>query len=161
MNTRTCGVFVCAAFLAGTICGRFTIDAQAPPPSPLPQEQVTGIGGVFFTAKNPTALAAWYRVNLGLDIAGTRTTFEWRERTTPARDALTVWALFPETTAYFSPGTAPFMVNYRVRSLDRMVAQLRARGIAVDSRIVEEEAGRFTWVVDPEGHRIELWEPRP
>ena len=97
----------------------------------------------------------------GLDIAGTRTTFEWRERTTPARDALTVWALFPETTAYFSPGTAPFMVNYRVRSLDRMVAQLRARGIAVDSRIVEEEAGRFTWVVDPEGHRIELWEPRP
>ena len=160
MNARTCAVFVCTAFLAGAICGRFTIGAQAPQASPLPQEQVTGIGGVFFTAKNPTALAEWYRVNLGLDIAGTRTTFEWRERTTPARDALTVWALFPETTAYFSPGTAPFMVNYRVRSLDRMVAQLRARGIAVDSRIVEEEAGRFTWIVDPEGHRIELWEPR-
>jgi catechol 2,3-dioxygenase-like lactoylglutathione lyase family enzyme len=121
---------------------------------------VTGIGGVFFTAKNPTALAEWYRVNLGLDIAGTRTTFEWRERATPERDALTVWALFPETTTYFSPGTAPFMVNYRVRSLDRMVAQLRARGIAVDSRIVEEKAGRFTWVADPEGHSIELWEPR-
>ena len=160
MNARVCVVLTCAAFLAGAICGRYTLEAQAPQLSPLPQEHVTGIGGVFFTAKNPTALAEWYRVNLGLDIAGTRTTFEWRERTTPARDALTVWALFPETTAYFSPGTAPFMVNYRVRSLDRMVAQLRARGIAVDSRIVEEEAGRFTWIVDPEGHRIELWEPR-
>ena len=160
MNTRTCSVFICGAFLAGAICGRFTIDAQAPQPTPLPQEQVTGIGGVFFKAKNPTALADWYRRNLGLDIAGTRTTFAWSERTAPAREALTVWALFPETTAYFSPGTAPFMVNYRVTNLDRMLAQLRARGIVVESRIVEEEAGRFTWVVDPEGHRIELWEPR-
>jgi predicted enzyme related to lactoylglutathione lyase len=160
VNTRTCGVFICGAFLAGTICGRFTLEAQAPQPSPLPRERVTGIGGVFFKAKNPTALADWYRANLGLVVTGTRTTFEWTERTTPAQDALTVWALFPETTAYFSPGTAPFMVNYRVKNLDRMLVQLRARGIVVDSRIVEEEAGRFAWVVDPEGHRIELWEPR-
>jgi predicted enzyme related to lactoylglutathione lyase len=160
VNTRMCAVFTCAAFLAGAICGRFTLEAQSPQRSPLPQEHVTGIGGVFFKAKDPTALAEWYRVNLGLDIAGTRTVFEWRERTDQARDALTVWALFSESTPYFSPGTAPFMVNYRVRNLDRMVAQLRARGVVVDSRIVEEAAGRFTWVVDPEGHRIELWEPR-
>ena len=161
MNTRACGAFVFAAFLAGAICGRFTIAAQAPPPSTLPQEQVTGIGGIFLKAKNPTALAEWYRANLGLDIAGTRAIFTWRERTDPARDGLTVWALFPETTVYLSPGTAPFMVNYRVRNLLRMVEQLRARGVAVESRIVEEGAGRFAWVVDPEGHRIELWEPRP
>ena len=151
---------IAATFLAGTICGFLTIHAQTAP-LPLPQERVTGIGGVFFQAKRPTALADWYRTNLGLNIIGTSTTFEWNERSNPAHEALTVWALFPETTAYFSPGTAPFMINYRVRNLDRMVAQLRARGVAVESRIVEEEAGRFTWVVDPEGHRIELWEPRP
>ena len=157
MTRRTCCTAVAVAFLAGAATGR--VATQAPEPSQLPTERVTGIGGVFFKAKDRAALARWYRDHLGVETREGRTIFEWREHHDPSSIALTVWALFPDTTKYFSPGTATFMVNYRVRNLDRMIAQLQARGVAVDP-IVTEEAGRFAWVIDPEGNRIELWEPR-
>jgi catechol 2,3-dioxygenase-like lactoylglutathione lyase family enzyme len=160
VNRRAWCAVLTATFITGAVSGRIATQAQTAARSTLPAENVTGIGGVFFKAKDPEGLTQWYRDHLGVDVRGARTAFEWRERDDPARVALTVWAIFPETTKYFSPGTASFMVNYRVRDLDRMVAQLRAHGISVDSQITEEEAGRFTWVVDPEGNRIELWEPR-
>ena len=127
---------------------------------PLPAEQVIGIGGVFFKAKDPKGLTRWYREHLGIDALGTRPAFAWREHDDPSRVATTVWTVFPDTTTYFSPGTASFMVNYRVRSLDRMLAQLCAHGVTVEPRITDETAGRFAWVVDLEGNRIELWEPK-
>jgi len=165
-----CGA-VAAALVIGAVTGRVTSRAQEPAqePVPLPAERVTGIGGVFFKAKDPRALTRWYLEHLGVDVLGGRpgsgaiepATFAWRERADPSRVATTTWAIFPETTMYFSPGTASFMVNYRVRDLDRMLAQLRAEGVIVEPRITQEAAGRFAWVVDPEGNRIELWEPKP
>ncbi len=73
----------------------------------------------------------------------------------------TVWSAFPADTAYFGPGPSPFMVNYRVRNLDAMLAQLRAAGAQVDDKVEEYDYGRFGWAYDPEGNRFELWEPRP
>jgi catechol 2,3-dioxygenase-like lactoylglutathione lyase family enzyme len=166
MTMRSWCVAVAAALVIGAVAGRITSRAQEP--VALPAERVTGIGGVFFKAKDPKSLTRWYREHLGVDVVtragGTGTepaTFAWRERQDPSRIATTTWAIFPETTTYVSPGTASFMVNYRVRSLDRMLAQLRAQGVTAEPRITEHAAGRFAWIVDPEGNRIELWEPKP
>jgi len=123
-------------------------------------ERVTGIGGIFFKAQDPGKLLEWYRDHLGL-IPGFEdgVTFEWRERENPERLGHTVWSAFPSTTKYFAPSTAPFMINYRVSNLDRMLEQLRRHGVSVDDRIEESEYGRFGWATDPEGNRFELWEP--
>jgi predicted enzyme related to lactoylglutathione lyase len=118
-------------------------------------ERVLGIGGIFFKARDPIALAAWYESHLGIPIDAGQTYGSFKAS---AGDE-TVWSTFPADTRYFDPSTAPFMVNYRVRDLDAILAQLRAAGVEVDDRIEEAEYGRFGWVVDPEGNRIELWEP--
>ncbi len=128
-------------------------------------ERVTGIGGIFFKARDPRQMMAWYSKHLGIGAntdegAGeTYTEFTWRDSKDPQRTGSTVWALFPHDTSYFDPGTSPFMVNYRVADLDALLAQLRAEGVQVEERIEEYEYGRFGWITDPEGSRIELWEP--
>ena len=119
-------------------------------------ERVTGIGGIFFRARDPEALARWYAEHLGIDnqLQGGDTLW-WPER------GPTVFAPFPADTDYFGrPGQA-WMLNLRVRDLDAMLAQLRAAGIAIDKQEAEDGAGRFAWLADPEGNRIELWEPTP
>jgi predicted enzyme related to lactoylglutathione lyase len=123
-------------------------------------ERVTGIGGIFFKAKDPKALAAWYREHLGLDATDFGAIFRWQDDPAAAT-AVTVWAPFPEDTKYFAPSTAAFLINFRVRDLDAMLAQLRSAGVEVDERVSSEENGRFGWAMDPEGNRIELWEPAP
>jgi predicted enzyme related to lactoylglutathione lyase len=122
-------------------------------------ERVLGIGGVFFKAKDPAALAEWYRKHLGIDVQPWGG-FAFRASAAhgPNHD-VTVWSLFPATSKYFDPSREPFMVNYRVRDLDALLAALRAEGCAVDERVESSEYGRFGWVMDPEGHRIELWQP--
>lgn len=122
-------------------------------------EQVTGIGGIFFRAQDPEKLAAWYQQNLGLPMKGSEANFQWRESADPSRTGHTVWSLFPKDTDYFGPNGPVFMINYRVTNLDRMVAQLRAGGVKVD-KVEDFEYGRFAWISDPEGNRIELWEPK-
>jgi predicted enzyme related to lactoylglutathione lyase len=122
-------------------------------------EKVTGIGGVFFTARDKETLIAWYREMLGLAIADEGyAVLTWSE---PAGmpDGATVFAIFDEATTYFEPARAPFMVNFRVADVGAMVAQLRAKGADVEDRIEDTPQGRFAWVIDPEGHRVELWEP--
>jgi catechol 2,3-dioxygenase-like lactoylglutathione lyase family enzyme len=122
--------------------------------------RVTGIGGIFFKSSDPGNLGAWYREHLGLDVADWGgTSFEWREARPPGRKASTVWSLFPSNTKYFDPSGAPFMINYRVDDLDRVLRALRREGCSVDARVEESEYGRFGWVMDPEGNRIELWQP--
>ena len=123
-------------------------------------ERVTGIGGIFLTARDPKRLAAWYREHLGMPIDEGQTygTFTAGAPETPAPEQ-TVWSAFPWDTTYFAPSEAPFMVNYRVSNLDRMRSQLRAAGALVDERVEEYENGRFGWASDPEGNRFELWEP--
>ena len=125
-------------------------------------ERVTGIGGVFFKARDPRQMMAWYSKHLGIPTGSeeeTHVMFEWREASDPQRLGSTIWALFPHDTRYFDPSTSSFMVNYRVDDLDALLAQLRAEGVQVDERLEEYEYGRFGWITDPEGNRIELWEP--
>jgi predicted enzyme related to lactoylglutathione lyase len=119
-------------------------------------ERVLGVGGVFFKARDPQALAEWYATHLGVpfDTGQTYGTF-----TAGAGDQ-TVWSLFPQETTYFAPSTASYMFNFRVRNLAAMLAQLRAAGAQVDERVEEYDYGHFGWVMDPEGNRIELWEPK-
>ena len=109
---------------------------------------VTGLGGVFFRARDPAALKAWYEETLGV----------------PAEDLMRsdglVFAVFDADTEYFGPSGQGFMVNFRVASLDLMVERLRAAGVEVDDETQDQEGvGRFGWAVDPEGNRFELWEP--
>ena len=118
-------------------------------------ERVLGVGGVFFRARDPKALAAWYAEHLGIAVE------EHGAAIFVARDGdETVW--FPTSFGadYYGTGEAGVMVNYRVADLDAMLAQLRAAGVDVIDRVEEEENGRFGWATDPEGNRFELWEPR-
>src|SRR6187455_2438688 len=103
-------------------------------------ERVVGVGGIFFKAKDPAKLKAWYRDTLGLPID------EHGMFTEGERGPL-VWALFPSDTKYFEPSKAPFMVNFRVKDLQAMLAQLRAAGAAVDDKVQEESYGKFGWVM--------------
>lgn len=124
---------------------------------------VTGIGGVFFKARDPAALAAWYREHLGVPVeaGGAHAMFGAGPdgRDAAGAQLLTVWSAFPADTAYFGAGPAGWMVNYRVADLDAMLAQLRAAGVWVADAVQEESYGRFGWAADPEGTRFELWEP--
>tara|TARA_B100000029_G_scaffold444950_1_gene465057 strand:+ start:162 stop:548 length:387 start_codon:yes stop_codon:yes gene_type:complete len=122
-------------------------------------ERVTGIGGVFLRAKDPDALQGWYEQNLGLqpDEDGC-VVFRWTERETNA-NAGTVWAPFKEDTDYFGSRDQQSMVNYRVKDLDAMLAQLRVAGATVDDKIEDSKYGKFGWATDPEGNRMELWQP--
>jgi predicted enzyme related to lactoylglutathione lyase len=117
-------------------------------------ERVTGIGGIFFKCKDPKALAAWYRTHLGIepDASGSVMFTD---------GGPTVWATFPNDTKYFAPSAAPYMLNYRVANLDKMLAQLTAAGAKVDAKRESYDYGKFGWATDPEGNRFELWEPLP
>lgn len=122
-------------------------------------EKVTSIGGVFMKVRDPKAMAAWYRTHLGIPVKNGYASFDWREKENPDRLGHTVWSLFPTNTTYFGSSTAPVMINYRVSNLDRMIEQLKRNGVAVEA-VKGYDYGRFTWVTDPEGNRIELWEPK-
>jgi predicted enzyme related to lactoylglutathione lyase len=123
-------------------------------------ERVTGIGGVFFKSADKKALGEWYAKNLGMDVQEWGgAVFRWRDESDPARAGSTAWSLFPADTTYLGAGGAPFMINYRVADLDAMLAQLRAAGAQVEDRVDDSEYGRFGWATDPDGNRIELWQP--
>jgi len=121
--------------------------------------RVTGIGGIFFKAKDPKALVQWYRRHLGIHIEDAVALFTWRSGRDGKRKGHTVWSIFPADTTYFGEGGAPFMINYRVKDLDGVLAALRDEGVKADRRVEDTEYGRFGWITDPEGNRIELWEP--
>jgi catechol 2,3-dioxygenase-like lactoylglutathione lyase family enzyme len=119
-------------------------------------ERVLGLGGIFFKSRDPKALKAWYRDHLGVP------TDEHGETVFSAASdpgGQIVFSPFPADTTYFAPSTAPFMLNFRVRDLHAMLAQLGAAGVSVDEKVVDEPYGKFGWVMDPEGNRVELWEP--
>jgi predicted enzyme related to lactoylglutathione lyase len=115
-------------------------------------ERVQGIGGVFFRTRDPEALGAWYREHLGVPVEeGNYAVF--------GGEGQTVWSAFAGDTDYFGPSGQQFMLNFRVEDLDAMLRQLRAAGVAVDERVEDSELGRFGWFTDPDGNRVELWQP--
>jgi len=122
---------------------------------------ITGIGGIFFKANDPEKLGEWYRKHLGLDVEefGGVTFRENEAAEGSRRQAYTVWSPFAADTDYFAPSEKSFMINFRVVDLDALLAQLRSEGVAVDERTEKSEFGYFGWAMDPEGNRIELWQP--
>jgi predicted enzyme related to lactoylglutathione lyase len=122
--------------------------------------RVTGIGGIFFKAKDPKALAEWYRKHLGIDVQEWGgATFLWQTSDNPEPHGCTVWSLFPGDTKYLEPSESPFMVNYRVEDLGALLEVLKTEGCHVIDKTEDSEFGKFGWVLDPEGNKVELWEP--
>jgi catechol 2,3-dioxygenase-like lactoylglutathione lyase family enzyme len=123
-------------------------------------KRVTGIGGIFFNSKDPVALRAWYKEHLGIDVQEWGgTAFRWVDPEGNPTAGTTVWNVGDATSKYFAPGTATFMINYRVADLHALVKLLRDEGCNVLDKIDESEYGKFAWVIDPDGNKIELWEP--
>ncbi len=125
-------------------------------------QRVTGIGGIFFKARDPKALAAWYREHLGIPVEEWGgAAFRWAGDSNPGGVGTTIWNPFNADTTYFAPSEAGFMVNYRVADLHALLAALRAEGVEVVGDPQDSEYGKFGWVLDPEGNKLELWEPPP
>ena len=123
--------------------------------------RVRGIGGIFFKSDNPEALYAWYEKHLGITGRPNEgAMFAWRRPEDASKEELTVWSIFPASTKYFDPSKAQFMMNYIVDDLDATLAELRAAGVQVDERVERHDYGNFGWIMDPDGNRIELWEPK-
>lgn len=123
--------------------------------------KVTGLGGVFFKSKDPDALRAWYEKHLGLKFDDWGSiSFRFEETSPGGRDVCAVWGPFPQDTKYFDPSPSPFMFNFRVDDLEAMLDKLIAEGVEVlPEREADEVCGRFAWILDGEGHKVELWEP--
>src|SRR5215471_12024235 len=121
------------------------------------KKRVTGIGGVFFKGRDHKTLRAWYAQHLGIMSEDWGTMFQWREHDNPEIEGITTWCIFPGDTQYF--GDSALMINYRVENLDALLEALSAEGVRIDPKRDDHEYGRFAWIYDPEGNKIELWEP--
>jgi predicted enzyme related to lactoylglutathione lyase len=122
--------------------------------------RVTGIGGIFFKAKDPAMLRDWYRAHLGIDVLPWGgAAFTWTDATGTPVGGTTIWNISDAAGTYFEPSTASFMINYRVDNLHALLTALRAEGCNVMEKVDESEFGKFGWVIDPEGNKVELWEP--
>lgn len=125
-------------------------------------KRVTGLGGVFFKTTDPKKMKEWYGKHLGLPVDEYGASFRWidindKEAKVPA---LTAWSPFKEDTTYFAPSEKPFMFNYRVENLVELLKVLKEEGVQVVGEVEEFSYGKFAWIMDPEGNKIELWEPK-
>ena len=123
------------------------------------KKRVTGLGGVFFKSTNPTALKQWYKDHLEIDSGDHGAMFNWRHHDDPNKEGNTVWSVFPDDTNYFKPGSREFMFNYRVENLVELLQVLKKEGVEIVGDIEEYPYGKFGWIMDPDGNKIELWEP--
>lgn len=122
-------------------------------------KKVTGIGGIFFKCKDPNKMKEWYKTNLGLNTNEYGASFEWRQSDDSTKKGLTQWTPFAEKTKYFEPSTKDFMINYRVENIETLVEDLKKNGVTIVDTIQTYDYGKFVHVLDPEGNKIELWEP--
>ncbi len=123
-------------------------------------KRVTGIGGIFFNAKDPVALRAWYQRHLGIDVQEWGgTAFTWTDDAGKPVGGMTVWSIGAAGGNHFAPSTSSFMVNYRVEDLAALLQALRDEGCQVLEKTDDSEYGKFGWVMDPEGNKVELWQP--
>ena len=122
-------------------------------------ERVTGIGGIFFKSPNQQQAQEWYSKLLDLADRGHGVMLPWREKDTTDREQMTIWSIFPDTTKYLDPSPASFMVNYIVDDLDALLDRLAKDGVRIDPKRQDESYGRFAWIYDPDGNKIELWQP--
>jgi len=127
------------------------------PKEKISEAKVTGIGGLFFKSKSPKELAAWYGKHLGLETNDYGSTFWWKD--TNGNDCSTQWSPFKDDTTYFQPSEKAFMQNFRVQHLEVLITNLKAEGVTIVGEIESYDYGNFAWILDPEGNKIELWEP--
>lgn len=124
------------------------------------KKRVIGLGGIFFKAKDPQSMYQWYEKHLGIQSTpGVGAMFPWRRTDDPSEETSTIWSIFPQHTKYLDPSTAPFMINYQVEDLDALLEALKAEGVNIDPKRDNHEYGKFAWIYDPDGNKIELWEP--
>lgn len=121
-------------------------------------KRVTGIGGIFFSAKDPAKLGSWYKTHLGIDVQSWGgAAFRWADASGNPTNGTTAWSV--GDGSYFAPSNSTFMVNYRVEDLHGLLKALREEGCQVLEKVEESEYGIFGWVMDPEGNKVELWQP--
>ena len=123
-------------------------------------KRVTGIGGIFFHAKDPVALRAWYRKHLGVDVQDWGgAAFSWTDTEGNPISGTTIWSIGASDGEGYGPAKSPFMINYRVDDLAALLQTLREEGCSVLDKTDDSDFGKFGWVIDPEGNKVELWEP--
>jgi predicted enzyme related to lactoylglutathione lyase len=122
------------------------------------KNRVTGLGGFFFKTEDPKGLKNWYGKHLGLPVDDYGCTFWWKDK--EGKDCSTQWSTFPKDTSYFKPSEKQFMMNFRVENLVELLAVLKEEGVTIVGEVEEYEYGKFGWIIDPEGNKIELWEPK-
>ena len=123
-------------------------------------KKVTGIGGIFFKCKDPKAVNEWYKTHLGFNTTRYGTSFKWRSMDDSNKKGLTQWNPFADNTKYFEPSTKDFMINYRVENLESLVEDLKKEGVTIVDKIEDTDYGKFIHILDMEGNKIELWEPK-
>lgn len=123
-------------------------------------KKVTGIGGIFFKCKDPNKIKEWYNTHLGLDAGPYGASFEWREAEDPSKKGLTQWNVNSETAKLYEPSTKDFMINYRVENLEVLVEELRKENVTIVDKIETYDYGKFVHILDIEGNKIQLWEPK-
>jgi predicted enzyme related to lactoylglutathione lyase len=128
--------------------------------NPSTPGKILGIGGVFFKSADKPALESWYRERLGIDIVPDQgALFHWRSNDGSDKEHLTVLSIFSDKSKYFDPSKASFMINYIVDDLDAFLAKLEASGVQIDPKRDDYDYGRFAWIYDGDGNKIELWQP--
>ena len=123
------------------------------------QGRILGIGGIFFKSANQQQMKEWYAQHLGLADSGHGVMLPWREADNPENEQMTIWSIFSADTKYLEPSTASFMVNYIVDDMDALLDRLAKDGVRIDPKRQDESYGRFAWIYDPDGNKIELWQP--
>jgi catechol 2,3-dioxygenase-like lactoylglutathione lyase family enzyme len=152
------------ALLLISVCSKGGQEVRSPQPEkskpPVKMEQrgrILGIGGVFFKSANRDQTREWYSKHLGLADKGQGALLPWREHDDPQKEHVTVWTVFPTSTDYI-PATQPFMINYIVDDLDASLDRLKQEGVKIDAKRINESYGRFAWIYDADGNKIELWQ---
>ena len=123
-------------------------------------KKVTGLGGIFFKVADPAKTRDCYKNHLGIESESWGAQFNWRLMDEPQKTAYSVWSPFSKDTDYFNPSAKSFMINYRVDNLEALLALLKSEGIEIVGETVEDDFGKFAWIMDPDGNKIELWEPK-
>jgi catechol 2,3-dioxygenase-like lactoylglutathione lyase family enzyme len=134
---------------------------KSKPPVKVEQRgRILGIGGIFFKSANRDQTREWYSQHLGIADKGHGAMLPWREHDDPQKEQLTVWTVFPASSDYF-PASQPFMINYIVDDMDALLNRLKQEGVKIDPKRMDESYGRFAWIYDSDGNKIELWQPLP
>ena len=123
-------------------------------------KKVAGIGGIFFKCKDPNKIKEWYNTHLGLDAGPYGASFEWREAEDPSKKGITQWNVNSETAKLYEPSTKDFMINYRVENLEALVEELKKENVTIVDKIETYDYGKFVHILDIEGNKIQLWEPK-